>query len=90
LDQSNFPEAAVVAGAAGGADVVGATVVLPERGGSPALFPAGAGSAAMAFNVRPSVAVPIQNLPKLQNLKNDRYDWGEDVAENSFDPVLAA
>jgi hypothetical protein len=90
LDQSNFPEAVVVAGAAGGADVVGATVVLPERGGSPALFPVEAGSAAMAFNVRPSVAVPIQNLPKLQNLKNDRYDWGEDVAENSFDPVLAA
>ena len=49
LDQSNFPEAAVVAGAPGGADVVGATVVLPERGGSPALFPAGAGSAAIAF-----------------------------------------
>jgi hypothetical protein len=50
----------------------------------------GSGSAAVTFKVRLSVAVPTQNLQKLQNLKNDRYDWGEDVAENSVDPVLAA
>jgi hypothetical protein len=50
----------------------------------------GSGSAATAFSVRLSVAVPIQNLPKLQNLKNDRYGRGEDVAKESFDPVLAA
>ena len=90
MDQSNFPEALVVAGAAGGVDVIGATVVLPEGGGSAALLSPGAGSAAIAFSVRLSVVAPIQNLPKLQNLKNDRYGWGEDVAENGFDPVLAA
>jgi len=31
--------------------------------------------------------MPIQNLPKLQNLKNDRYSKGEDVMANDFDPV---
>jgi len=90
LDQSNFPEAVVVAGAAGGGDVIGATVVLPERGGSTALLPGGTGSAAVTFKVRLSVAVPTQNLPKLKNFKNDWYGRGEDVAENGFDPVLSA
>jgi hypothetical protein len=90
LDQSNFPEAVVAAGAVGGADIVGATVVLPERGGSIALLPAGAGSAAKAWNARLNVPAPTQNLQKSQNFKNDRCGRGEDMVENSFDPVLRA
>ncbi|WP_245727787.1 hypothetical protein [Nitrosovibrio tenuis] len=89
MDQSNLPGAAGVAGAADAGAVVGATVVLPERGGSDDLFPAGAGSAAKACNARPSVPALRQ---KLQNFRNGRGDGPCDrcVAESVFDPALGA
>lgn len=79
MDQSNFPDAAGVAGAAGAGAVAGAAVVLPERGGSAALLPAGGGSAAKACNAR-------LRVPALKhNFKSDRCDRG--VVENGFDPA---
>ena len=90
LDQSNLPDAVLAAATAGAGAVVGATVVLPERGGSAGLLPAGAGSAAKVWNARLSVPAPTQNLQNLQNFKNGRWGRGEDVVENSFDPVPGA
>jgi hypothetical protein len=70
--------------------MVGATVVAPPRDPPLLLAAPGSGSAAVTFKVRLSVAVPTQNLQKLQNFKNDWYGRGEDVAKNGFDPVLVA
>src|SRR5690348_12409470 len=86
-DHPNFPGMPVVGPSD---DMVGATVVAPPRDPPLLLAAPGSGSAAMAFNVRPSVAVLTQSLPKLQNFKNDRNDLGEGGAINDFDPVLAA
>ena len=64
LDQSNFPGSAVPEPVG---NTLGATVVLPERGGSPALLPSGAGSAARTWNARLKVPAPRQSFSK------DRY-----------------
>jgi hypothetical protein len=54
-------------------------VVLPERGGSPALLPLGAGSAARTWNARPRVPAPRQSFSK------DRY-----LTEKGFEAIWQA